>query len=169
MGMLQVPLEAGYSVIGWNHPGFWGSTGSPFPRQDANAADAVMQFAINNLGFPVEKIVIYGWSIGGYTTSWIAMNYPSVHAVVGKKKKHNETIKISLSTSFSDFPFSQIVDATFDHITPLAIEKMPSFLESTVRQAVSDNFNLNVAEQLAEYPGPVRLIKRAKDEMITTE
>ena len=86
-----------------------------------------------------------------------------------KKKKHNETIKISLSTSFSDFPFSQIVDATFDHITPLAIEKMPSFLESTVRQAVSDNFNLNVAEQLAEYPGPVRLIKRAKDEMITTE
>jgi len=20
------PLEAGYSVLGWNHPGFWGST-----------------------------------------------------------------------------------------------------------------------------------------------
>ena len=22
-GMVNVPLGAGYSVIGWNHPGFW--------------------------------------------------------------------------------------------------------------------------------------------------
>ena len=86
MGMLQVPLEAGYSAIGWNHPGFWGSTGSPFPEQDANAADAVMQFAINELKFPEEKIIVYGWSIGGYTTSWLAMNYPSVHAVASVKE-----------------------------------------------------------------------------------
>ena len=28
MGMLTTPLDAGYSVIGWNHPGFWGSTGA---------------------------------------------------------------------------------------------------------------------------------------------
>ena len=23
---MVTPLEAGYSVLGWNHPGFWGST-----------------------------------------------------------------------------------------------------------------------------------------------
>ena len=51
IGVLGTPLELGYSVIGWNHPGFGGSTGSPYPQNEANAANAVMQFAINELGF----------------------------------------------------------------------------------------------------------------------
>lgn len=67
------------------------------------------------------------------------------------------------------FHLSQILDATFDHITPLAIERMPAFLESTVELAVRDNFNLAVADQLSAFSGPVRLIRRSKDEMITTE
>ena len=51
IGVLGTPLEMGYSVIGWNHPGFGGSTGYPYPQNEANAANAVMQFAINELGF----------------------------------------------------------------------------------------------------------------------
>lgn len=82
MGMLSVPLDKGYSVVGWNHPGFWGSTGSPFPGQDARAADAVMQFAQERLGFKDEDIIVYGWSIGGFTATWLAMNYPNIHALV---------------------------------------------------------------------------------------
>lgn len=27
IGVMSSPLEAGYSVLGWNHPGFGGSTG----------------------------------------------------------------------------------------------------------------------------------------------
>jgi hypothetical protein len=30
---MSTPLEAGYSVLGWNHPGFYGSTGTPLPAQ----------------------------------------------------------------------------------------------------------------------------------------
>lgn len=26
LGIMTVPLDAGYSVLGWNHPGFGGST-----------------------------------------------------------------------------------------------------------------------------------------------
>jgi hypothetical protein len=26
VGCMCTPLDAGYSVLGWNHPGFWGST-----------------------------------------------------------------------------------------------------------------------------------------------
>jgi hypothetical protein len=40
MGMLNVPLDAGYSVVGWNHPGFWGSTGSPLPEQGGRRIDS---------------------------------------------------------------------------------------------------------------------------------
>ena len=46
--------------------------------KDAHAADAVLNFAVSELGFALEDVVIYGWSIGGFTASWLAMNYPGV-------------------------------------------------------------------------------------------
>ena len=46
------------------------------------AVDSVMQFAINKLGFKVENIVVMGWSIGGYTSTWLAMNYPEIKGLV---------------------------------------------------------------------------------------
>ena len=65
IGMMGTAVSAGYSVLGWNHPGFSGSTGTPYPDQEVAAADAVMQFAIQRLGFLPRDILVYGWSIGG--------------------------------------------------------------------------------------------------------
>lgn len=143
LGIMVTPLEAGYSVLGWNHPGFGGSTGMPYPDQELNAMDVVMQFAIYGLNFPVENIILFGWSIGGYSTSWAAMNYPDVNLVV--------------------------LDASFDDILPLAIPRMPSSLEPIVRRTIRDYINLNIAEQLIKYPGQVMLIRRTDDEIICTE
>ena len=36
------------------------NSGSPFPEQECNAADAVMQFAINRLGYKPENIIVMG-------------------------------------------------------------------------------------------------------------
>ncbi|XP_035964179.2 phosphatidylserine lipase ABHD16A isoform X3 [Halichoerus grypus] len=107
VGCISTPLEAGYSVLGWNHPGFAGSTGVPFPQNEANAMDVVVQFAIHRLGFQPQDIIIYAWSIGGFTGGLVTR---------------------------------------------------------TVRQ----HLNLNNAEQLCRYQGPVLLIRRTKDEIITT-
>ena len=49
------------------------------------AADAVMQFAIHRLGYRLEDIVVMGWSIGGYTATWLAMNYPDIKGLVGRQ------------------------------------------------------------------------------------
>lgn len=143
IGVLGTPLELGYSVIGWNHPGFGGSTGTPYPQNDANAADAVMQFAINELGFRPDQIILHGWSIGGFTASCMAMNYPDVKGVV--------------------------IDASFDQLLPLAVPRMPQMLEPLVTYAVKNFVSLNVAEQLKHFPGPIRIIRRLLDEMIATE
>ena len=62
--------------------------GAPYPEQEENAIDCVMQFAIHKLGFAENKIILNGWSIGGYTASWAAMNYPSVHSLVRCKIIH---------------------------------------------------------------------------------
>ncbi|KAJ8953199.1 hypothetical protein NQ318_003238 [Aromia moschata] len=140
IGTTITPIEAGYSVLGWNHPGFGGSTGKPYPSQEQNAIDAVIQFAVDKLGFKLENILLFGWSIGGYTTTWAAMHYPEIKGVV--------------------------LDATFDDILPLALNHMPSWWESIVQLAIRDHVNLNIFEQLSKYPGPVLLIRRTEDEVI---
>ena len=39
------------------------------------------QFATNKLGFRLEDISVYGWSIGGFTASWVGMNYKGLGAM----------------------------------------------------------------------------------------
>ncbi|XP_027459632.1 phosphatidylserine lipase ABHD16A isoform X4 [Zalophus californianus] len=142
VGCISTPLEAGYSVLGWNHPGFAGSTGVPFPQNEANAMDVVVQFAIHRLGFQPQDIIIYAWSIGGFTATWAAMSYPDISAV--------------------------ILDASFDDLVPLALKVMPDSWRGLVTRTVRQHLNLNNAEQLCRYQGPVLLIRRTKDEIITT-
>ncbi|XP_038045782.1 phosphatidylserine lipase ABHD16A-like [Patiria miniata] len=142
VGCLVSPLEAKYSVLGWNHPGFGGSTGKPFPENEANAVDVVIQYAIHRLGFELKDIILFAWSIGGYTASIAAKEYPDIGGV--------------------------ILDATFDDLVPLAIPKMPEFMSSLVVHSIRNYMNLNVFDHLCKYPGPIRLIRRSRDEVITT-
>ncbi|XP_011157969.1 phosphatidylserine lipase ABHD16A isoform X1 [Solenopsis invicta] len=139
-GIISTPLTKGYSVLGWNHPGFGSSTGAPYPDQEENAVDCIMRFAIERLKFPEERIILYGWSIGGYTATWAAMNYPSIKSLV--------------------------LDATFDDVLPLAIKTMSPSLEGLVRNIIRDYFNLNIAEQLNRYNGTVLLVRRTDDEIL---
>ncbi|KAJ6652943.1 hypothetical protein lerEdw1_010301 [Lerista edwardsae] len=184
VGCLSTPLDARYSVLGWNHPGFAGSTGVPFPQNEANAMDVVMQYAIHHLHFQPEDIIIYAWSIGGFTATWATMLYPEVSALV--------------------------LDASFDDLVPLALKVMPESWSKgiyvlyvvrgighqdseavfepeqrgaalqTVHRAESVSasavalcpFHLWAKPELNcslfRYPGPVLLVRRTKDEIITT-
>uniref|UniRef100_A0A8D2LCS3 Phosphatidylserine lipase ABHD16A n=1 Tax=Varanus komodoensis TaxID=61221 RepID=A0A8D2LCS3_VARKO len=142
IGCLSTPLDAGYSVLGWNHPGFAGSTGVPLPQNEANAMDVVMQYAIHRLGFLPEDILLYAWSIGGFTATWAAMSYPDISGL--------------------------ILDASFDDLVPLALKVMPESWRGLVTRTVRQHLNLNNGEQLCWYQGPVLLVRRTKDEIITT-
>ncbi|KAA0194695.1 hypothetical protein HAZT_HAZT006410 [Hyalella azteca] len=141
IGIMSTPVAAGYSVLGWNTPGFAASTGLPFPQQVQAAADAVMQFAINKLGFAPENIIIHGWSIGGYPASWLAEHYPDIRGL--------------------------ILDATFDHVLPLAIPHMPAFMSGLVKTVIETRFNLCNGEQASRYFGPITLVRRRSDEIIS--
>lgn len=65
--------------------------------------------------------------------------------------------------------FQQIVDATFDDVLPLAQNQMPDFLDSIVRTTIRCYADLNVTRLLAEYPGPIRMVRRSEDEIISIE
>ncbi|XP_001375749.1 protein ABHD16B [Monodelphis domestica] len=144
-GCLSAPLEAGYSVLGWNHPGFAGSSGVPSPQNDANAMDVVVKYALYRLRFSPEQIVIYGWSLGTFTATWATMTYPQLGAL--------------------------ILDAPFDDLMPLALalKLVPAFCKGLVERTVREYFHLNVADQLFCYPGPVLLIRRTMDEVVNSE
>ncbi|GFU16528.1 hypothetical protein NPIL_547091 [Nephila pilipes] len=117
--------------------------GLPFPNQELNAVDVVMQFALSKLNFKLENIVVYAWSIGGFSATWVAMNYPDIRGLV--------------------------LDATFDDLVTLAIPRMPVSWKPLVVKTIRDYMDLNNAEQLCKYPGPVLLIRRTKDEIISTK
>lgn len=143
IGIMSTPLELNYSVLGFNHPGFGGSNGEPYPDQDQNAIDAVMQFAIQHLGFLPENILLFGWSIGGYSSLWLATQYPNVKGV--------------------------LLDATFDDLLYLALPRMPESLAGIVKIAIREHCNLNLNDLIAKYNGPVALVRRSEDEVICTE
>ncbi|XP_058461405.1 phosphatidylserine lipase ABHD16A [Malaya genurostris] len=143
IGIMSTPMDLKYSVLGWNHPGFAGSSGRPYPDQDQNAVDAVLQFALTDLGFTPENIILYGWSIGGYSTLYAASQYPDVKGV--------------------------ILDATFDDVLQLALPRMPESVSNIVKIAVRDYVNLNNTELISQYNGPVLLIRRTEDEIICSE
>ncbi|XP_055910639.1 phosphatidylserine lipase ABHD16A [Eupeodes corollae] len=143
IGIMSTPLSLKYSVLGWNHPGFEGSTGQPFPDQDKNAIDAVVQFAIHKLGFAVENILFFGWSIGGYSSIYAASQYPEIKGI--------------------------ILDATFDDVLHLATPRMPASLSGIVRLAIREYVNLHNSEMLMDYGGPVLLIRRTEDEIIAED
>ncbi len=81
VGCFSIPIEKGYSTLGWNYPGFGESTGLPYPEQLTAAADSVMQYAFS-LGFKSEDIILFSWSIGGFAVSWLSNQYPEINAVV---------------------------------------------------------------------------------------
>lgn len=142
IGIMSTPIALKYSVLGWNHPGFYGSTGQPYPSQDKNAAIAVMEFALKKLHFDVKDIILNGWSIGAFSTLTLAVKY-DVKACV--------------------------LDATFDDILPLALPRMPESFSSIVTIAVREYVNLHHSELIKQYKGPVLLIRRTEDEIICTE
>ncbi|EDW34767.1 GL12842 [Drosophila persimilis] len=143
VGIMGTPVALKYSVLGWNHPGFAGSSGTPYPHQDKNAIDSVVQFAINHLGFSVEDIIFYGWSIGGFSTLYAASIYPDAKGVV--------------------------LDATFDDVLYLAVPRMPSQVAGIVKTAIRNYCNLNNAELAEQFNGPISFIRRTEDEIIAED
>lgn len=143
VGVMVTPMEVGYSVLGWNHPGFGSSTGSPSPAEEINAIEVVMQYAINKLGFQPENIILFGWSIGAFTAINGAILYPEVRSV--------------------------FLDATFDDIVPLAIKAMPPAFETIVKNTIRSYINLHHSELIKKYNGPVHFVRRQMDEVMNKD
>lgn len=99
-----------------------------------------MHYAVKKLRFPRNRIVIFAWSIGGYSACWTAVHYQDIRGL--------------------------ILDAIFDDILPLAQRQMPSFLSKFVEKTIRFYLDLNNIQLLKLYQGPFYLIRRTRDEVM---
>jgi len=141
MGCMGTPIDKGYSVLGWNRPGFGESSGYPGTISEINSIDAVMRYALDELGFVIDDIIIFAWSIGGYSACWTAVNYQDIRGL--------------------------ILDAVFDDVLPLAQRQMPTFASNFVEKTIRYYLDLNNIQLLKLYNGPFYLIRRTQDEIIS--
>ena len=142
-GYFRIPSKLGYSVMGWNYPGYGFSSGKPSKSSLENAAEVVYEYAINVLNFPPCRIILYGYSMGGFPTCHLAGKHKDVGGV--------------------------IIDATFGNLVTLVKNKMPCCLASLAGAICSVYFDFDNEKNLLKYPGPVRIIRRTKDEVMTTD
>jgi hypothetical protein len=61
VGVAKFVSDTDYSLLGWNTPGFAGSTGTPWPHRISAGIDAVMQYAEHRLNYTPEHVVIVAW------------------------------------------------------------------------------------------------------------
>ncbi|KAJ7377809.1 Protein abhd16a [Desmophyllum pertusum] len=78
------------------------------------------------LGFPVTKIVIYAWSIGGYPAVWASRVHPQIGGMV--------------------------LDATFDDIVPLAQTKMPEAIKWFYNKGCKGIFSSRHCSSVVQLP-----------------
>ena len=100
-----------------------------------------MRYAIDELHFPVNDIILFAWSIGGYSACWTAVNYQEIRGLV--------------------------LDAIFDDVLPLAQRQMPSFASKFVEKTIRYYLDLNNVQLLKLFNGPFYLIRRSQDEIIS--
>jgi pimeloyl-ACP methyl ester carboxylesterase len=140
IGSFATVSKSSFSVLGYNHPGFGGSTGTPYQENDAAAVAAVIDYAKHELGFTESQIVVYAWSIGGFDATVAGSAYRELKGLY--------------------------LDATFDDVMPLADNVMPKALAPITVKTIRSIWNLNNSHYLSKFPGPVTILRRNNDEIM---
>merc|ERR1712071_517654 len=94
-----------------------------------------------------DNIILFGWSIGGYPTA------------VGANAKTKDGQPLINGV---------ILDATFDHIKPMAGMVLPGWFEPIALGVIGQEWDLDVSSELCKYKGNVVMMRRLQDEILST-
>lgn len=100
----------------------------------------MIRYAIEELHFSLNNIVIFAWSIGGYAACWAGAHYRDIGGLV--------------------------LDAVFDDVLPLAQRQMPASTSKFVEKTIRHYLDINNLPLLKLYNGPFYIIRRTRDEIM---
>lgn len=73
---LDTLYDAGFAVLAWDYPGYGTSDGHPTEESLLEIAAALLESIPATYGYPIERTVPYGRSLGGGPATWLAARYP---------------------------------------------------------------------------------------------
>ena len=74
--------DHGFSVLGYDYRGYGASGGVPSEKNCYSDIEKVYDYAVNELKYPPEKIIIYGRSLGGGPATELALRRPAAALVL---------------------------------------------------------------------------------------
>lgn len=72
LGKAKFLRDAGFSVLAWDYPGYGTSDGSPSEKLVLEVAEKVWKRIPEDFGFPHDRVIQYGYSLGGGPAIWLA-------------------------------------------------------------------------------------------------
>lgn len=73
---LETLHRAGFAVLAWDYPGYGTSDGRPTEKNVLKVAALLLESIPQRYGFPIERILQYGRSVGGGPATWLSARYP---------------------------------------------------------------------------------------------
>ncbi len=81
--ILQALYEQGFSVLAYDYPGYGHSSGHPSESSAYNAIGVAFSYLTDSLGVPANKIILYGQSLGGGPSTYLAARLANHTPVAG--------------------------------------------------------------------------------------
>ena len=74
--------DLGVDVVAWDYPGYGKSSGFSNEPTITAAAASVMNHVVKNMEVPEQRVVLWGYSLGGSVVTQLVIQHPSVAGVI---------------------------------------------------------------------------------------
>lgn len=136
--LIKTLHDAGCSVLAFDYRGFGKSGGKPSEQGTYDDAQAAWDYLVKERRVPAERIVVFGWSLGGAVAARLAANLPPERR-----------------------PGSVILSSSFSSIADMARKHYPIF---PVRLLL--RFEYPTAANASKIKSPVLVIHSRDDEIV---
>jgi abhydrolase domain-containing protein 17 len=105
--ILQALYEQGFSVLAYDYPGYGHSSGRPVESSAYNAIEVAFSYLTESLGVPAEKIILYGQSLGGGPSTYLAARLARRTPVAGLILEGAFATAFQVAVPFKILPFDK--------------------------------------------------------------
>ena len=124
LGMIRHRVEdlaqRGFRVFAYEYPGYGPTKGSPSEAKTYAAADLAWKYLVEHKNIPADQIVLYGRSLGGGPSFYLASKHPDAGALI-TEATFSSTFRVK--THIKLFPFD-----IFDNLKRIGEVSIPILL-----------------------------------------
>lgn len=105
--ILQALYDQGFSVLAYDYPGYGHSSGKPNESGAYNAIGVAFSYLTDSLDIPADKIILYGQSLGGGPSTYLAARLAKHNPVAGLILEGTFATVFQVAVPFRILPFEK--------------------------------------------------------------